>query len=134
MSDAAAAYCLLGATCRLPPPSTNTTRPLDAAFAPSAGDDLHDYEEDICAASGAGSFNVLRCYVHCYGHDAPLRLAQRVGELERQRAELLARLPPHQQQHVQRRQVDAATEGEGALRWQMPPVILDEARFRAQFS
>lgn len=35
---------------------------------------------------------------------------------------------------MRRRTVDAAEEGEGALRWQMPPVVLDEDAFRLQFA
>ena len=93
------------------------------------------YEDDVTAGpQGGGSFNVLRCYVHLYGRDAPLRLVQRIGELEATRDALLAALPPEQQRHVKRRQVDAADEGEGALRWQLPPVVLDEADFRRRFA
>ena len=73
-----------------------------------AGDDLHDYEDDIAAAAGGGSFNILRCYVHLYGRDAPLCLAQRLGELERQREQLLEGLPTGQQRHVKQRAVEAA--------------------------
>lgn len=92
-----------------------------------------DYEDDI-TAGGGGSFNILRCYVHLYGRDAQLHLARRIGQLEAERERLLAALPPEQQAHVRRRQVDAAgEEGEGALRWQMPPLVLDEAAFRAQY-
>lgn len=81
---------------------------------------------------GAGSFNVYRVYTHLYGTDAPLRLAQRIGQLEAQRDAALAALPPAVQAHVRARTVDAAEDG-GALRWQMPPVVLDEAGFRRQF-
>ena len=98
------------------------------------GDDLLDYEDDICAGGCGGSFNVLRCYVHLYGGDAPLRLVERVSQLEAQRAELLAALPPAAQAHIRRRQVDAASEGEGALRWQVPTIILNEAQFRKEFA
>ncbi|PRW60108.1 pyruvate dehydrogenase E1 beta subunit [Chlorella sorokiniana] len=97
------------------------------------GDDLLDYEDDI-TAGGGGSFNILRCYVHLFGRDAPLHLARRIGQLEAERERLLRVLPPAQQAHVRRRQVDAAgEEGEGALRWQMPAVVLDETAFRAQY-
>ncbi len=98
------------------------------------GDDLVDYEDDITAGGGSGSFNILRCLVHLYGQDAPLQLAQRVGQLEAQREELLRALPPAQQEHVRRRQVDAAEEGEGALRWQVPSLVLDEGVFRQQYA
>lgn len=98
------------------------------------GDDFLDYEDDICAGGG-GSFNLLRCFVHLYGEGAPLRLASRIGELEDQREALLAALPAAQQRHVRQRQVEAAAEeGEGALRWQVPPVVLDEGAFRQQFA
>lgn len=99
-----------------------------------AGDDLTDYEDDIDAGSGSGSFNIFRCFVHLWGRDAPLRMAQRVGELEQQREQLLAQLPLEQQRHVRQRQVEAASEGEGGLRWQMPPIVLDEAAFRREFA
>ena len=108
-----------------PPPSLPPSLP--------AGDDLLDYEDDICAGGG-GSFNIFRCYVHLYGRDAPLHLARRIGQLEAERERLLAALPAEQQAHVRRRQVDAAgEEGAGALRWQMPPLVLDEAAFRTQY-
>lgn len=72
--------------------------------------------------------------MHLYGREAPLHLARRIGQLEAERERLLAALPLEQQAHVRRRQVDAAgEEGEGALRWQMPSVILDEEAFRARF-
>ena len=115
-------------------------RPTRASLGPrhlhatNPGDDLTDYEDDIDAGGGGGSFNILRAYVHLFGREAPLRLAERVGELERQREELLARLPPQQQQHVRQRQVQAADGGGGGLRWQLPPVILDEQAFRRQFA
>ncbi|KAL4854877.1 hypothetical protein ACK3TF_004356 [Chlorella vulgaris] len=98
------------------------------------GDDLTDYEDDIDAGSGSGSFNIFRCFVHLWGRDAPLHMAQRVGELEQQREQLLAQLPLEQQRHVRQRQVEAASEGEGGLRWQMPPIVLDEAAFRREFA
>lgn len=100
-----------------------------------AGDDLLDYEDDVTAGpSAGGSFNVLRCYAHLHGRAAPLELVRRIGELEAARDALLAALPPEQQRHVKQRQVDAAEEGAGALRWQIPQVILDEAAFREQFA
>lgn len=97
------------------------------------GDDFLDYEDDI-TAGGGGSFNLLRCYVHLYGRQAPVQLAARIGDLEGARDALLAGLPQEQQRHVRRREVEAAEEeGEGALRWQVPPLVLDEAAFRKQF-
>lgn len=75
---------------------------------------------------------MLRAHVHLCGRGAPLALAQRIGELEEERERLLAALPPEQQRHVWRRQVEAA-EDEAALRWQVPPAVLDEAAFRAEF-
>lgn len=100
---------------------------------PPPGDDFLDYEDDITAGSG-GSFNLLRCFVHLYGEGAPLRLAERIGQLEDERERLLSALPPSQRQFLLRRQVEAAEgEGEGALRWQVPPLVLDEAAFRRQF-
>lgn len=84
--------------------------------------------------AGAGSFNVYRAYTHLYGAAAPLRLAQRIGELEAARDAALAALPPAVQAHVRARTADAAEEGEGALRWQMPAVVLDEAAFRRQYA
>lgn len=35
-------------------------------------DDLVDYEEDVVR----NAFNILRCFVHLYGQDAPLRLVR----------------------------------------------------------
>lgn len=97
------------------------------------GDDFLDYEDDITAAGG-GSFNLLRCFVHLYGEAAPLHLARRIGELEDERERLLAALPGEQRRFLRRRQVEAAEgEGEGALQWQVPPLVLDEAAFRRQF-
>ena len=115
-------------------PPTCSSLPLPPSLPPfPAGDDLLDYEDDICAGGG-GSFNILRCYVHLYGRDAPLHLARRIGQLEAERERLLGALPAEQQAHMRRRQVDAAgEEGAGALRWQMPPLVLDEAEFRAQY-
>jgi hypothetical protein len=93
-----------------------------------------DYEDDIDAGGGGGSFNILRCYVHLFGRAAPLQLAKRIAVLEQQREDLLARLPPSHQQHVARRQVEAGSEGAGGgLRWQMPSLVLDEAAFRRRF-
>lgn len=111
----------------------NESHGLTPLLAP-AGDDLTDYEDDIDAGSGSGSFNIFRCFVHLWGRDAPLHMAQRVGELEQQREQLLAQLPLEQQRHVRQRQVEAASEGEGGLRWQMPPIVLDEAAFRREFA
>ncbi|KAL4458205.1 hypothetical protein ABPG75_013070 [Micractinium tetrahymenae] len=97
------------------------------------GDDFLDYEDDI-TAGGGGSFNLLRCFVHLHGEAAPLRLAERISELEDERERLLAALPAQQRQFLRRRQVEAAEgEGAGALRWQVPPLVLDEAAFRRQF-
>lgn len=90
-------------------------------------DDLVDYEDDV----ECGSFNLLRCYCHLWGREAPLRLAAFIGELEARRDTLCAALPKHAREHIAERQVGAA-ESEGALRWVIPDLILDEAAFRAQ--
>jgi hypothetical protein len=92
------------------------------------------YEDDIDAGGGGGSFNILRCFVHLHGRQAPLHLAQRLGQLEAERERLLAALPREQQQVVRRRQAEAAGAGGGGLRWQVPPLVLDEAAFRRQFA
>lgn len=108
--------------------------PIATHSAPgSPGDDFLDYEDDI-TAGGGGSFNLLRCFVHLHGEGAPLTLARRISELEGERERLLAALPTKQRSFLRRRQVEAAEgEGEGALRWQVPPLVLDEAAFRRQF-
>ena len=59
------------------------------------------------------------------------RQVERISEQEARHAELLAALPQALQEQYQRRQREAAPN-EAALRWSFPPVILDEAAFRAE--
>lgn len=75
------------------------------------------------------AFNVYRGYVHLFGSAAPLQLAKHIGELEAAHAWELARLPAAQRGAFLTRK-EAAAEGPGALRWVMPPPILDEAAYR----
>lgn len=93
------------------------------------GDDLTDYEDDVMA----NSFNIFRGYVYLYGGDAPLKLAERISQLEARRSQLLAQLPVDVQSHVLRRQQDAVEE-EGADKWAFPVVIHDELQYRRELA
>eukprot|EP00775_Hariotina_reticulata_P003202 gene3202-3479_t len=89
------------------------------------GDDLTDYEDDVMA----NSFNVYRGFIHLYGRAAPEKLIERIGQLEAERERLLVQLPVNMQQHVLKRQREAAVE-EGADKWVFPDPILDEPKYR----
>lgn len=56
--------------------------------------------------------------------------ADRIGDLERRRAALLARLPARQRTVITARQTEAV-EGQGSDKWVMPAPILRERAFRA---
>lgn len=56
---------------------------------------------------------------------------ERISALEQQHAQLLAQLPPHLQAHWQARHEQAAAEGPTSGNWVFPPLIYDEAAFRA---
>jgi hypothetical protein len=58
-----------------------------------------------------------------------LAQARRIGDLEAERARLLAALPPRQRELIVTRQADAA-EGQGSDKWIFPAPILREAAFR----
>jgi hypothetical protein len=55
--------------------------------------------------------------------------ARRIGELEAERARLLARLPARQRALIVARQ-EAAAEGQGSEKWVFPSPILRENAFR----
>ena len=93
------------------------------------GDDLSDYEDDVCS----NSFNIYRLYVHLYGRKAPLRLVERISALETRHAELLGHLPTQLQDIYKTRMANAA-EAPGALRWTFPTPILNESAYRAEHS
>ena len=89
---------------------------------------MQDYEDDV----ERGAFNLLRCYTHLFGREAPLKLAALISDFEAKHAALLAQLPDEWRRHYSARQQDAA-ETEAALRWVIPsPLILDEAAFRVE--
>lgn len=96
------------------------------------GDDLTDYEDDVCA----NSFNLLRGLVSLHGvAEAPLRLVAMVGELERQHAAALQALPEAQRLHFWARHQEASAQPRSE-RWVLPkPIAIeDEAEFRCRFA
>jgi hypothetical protein len=90
-------------------------------------DDLYDYEKDVCK----NSFNVLRGCVGAerphppgglLGADAPLELASKISELEREHERLLQTLPTSQREaYVMNRR---RAMSNGADRWTFPKVLL----------
>lgn len=82
-------------------------------------DDLHDYEKDV----GKNSFNVLRGAVHAVGEDAPLRIAEHIGRLEKQHEELLVTLSEDQQEAYCRCRAVAMGRRPGAEKWTFPPIM-----------
>jgi hypothetical protein len=113
------------------------------------GDDLTDYEDDVCA----NSFNIFRqaassreatelhaepslrrCYVALHGpQEAQLQLAAYVSGLEAQHAEALSALPEAAKQRFWARHADASAVP-GAGRWVLPrPIALAaEQEYRAR--
>ena len=93
-------------------------------------DDLLDYEKD----TRRNSFNVLRGVVHATGDAAaaPLELASRIGQMEREHEVLLQALPA-ELHAVYCANRAAAMAKPGAEKWVFPRVVLpqDEARFRS---
>ena len=90
-------------------------------------DDLFDYEKDI----RKNSFNVLRGCVHAVGEEAPLTLATKVGEMEKEHEALLQKLPKHQRdaycesrKHAMRRP--------GSERWVFPPIVMPDKEAEAR--
>ena len=101
----------------------------DEALADIA-DDLFDYEDDV----GRGSFNVLRGLTHALADGAPLALAVRIGELEKEHEARLRELP----RAVQRAYCACrrrAMSG-GAHSWEFPPIVpaAREAEFCAAWA
>lgn len=91
-----------------------------------SGDDLVDYEDDVCA----NSFNIYRAFVHLFGPErAQLQLVERITQLEARHAALLAQLPPDVQERYKQRQAAAAAEP-GSEKWVFPSPILDEEGYR----
>lgn len=72
---------------------------------------------------------MYRGYVHLYGTEAPLKLAQHIGSLESTHAGLLKELPEGLRQSFLQRK-ETAAENKDALRWVMPQPILDEDMWR----
>ena len=91
-------------------------------------DDLFDYEKDV----RKNSFNVLRGCTHAAGEKAPLILATRIGELEKEHEQLLGALPQAQREAfcASRREAMARP---GSEKWIFPPVVMprDEGARRA---
>jgi hypothetical protein len=93
-------------------------------------DDLFDYEKDV----RRNSFNVLRGCVHAVGaSEAPLRLAAKIGELEREHEALLAALPQAVREAYCSSRRDAMRVA-GSEKWRFPPVLTPhaEAAIRAE--
>ena len=90
-------------------------------------DDLYDYEKDC----GKNSFNVLRGCVaaqrkddpsRILGHEAPLELATKIGELEKEHEVLLQSLAaPQREAYVESRR---HAMSKGAHKWTFPRVVL----------
>lgn len=90
-------------------------------------DDLYDYEKDC----GRNSFNVLRGCVaaqrrddpsHILGHEAPLELATKIGELEKEHEALLQGLAaPQREAYVESRRHAMSN---GGHKWTFPRVML----------
>lgn len=74
---------------------------------------------------------LCRGYVHLFGTDAPVKLAEHISSLERQRATLLEALPGALQKHIIARQQEAA-ETPAALQWVIPAPIFNEEAFRLE--
>ena len=85
-------------------------------------DDLFDYEKDV----RKNSFNVLRGCVHAHGAEqAPLALAAKIGQLEREHEAKLQALPTRIREVycANRRKAMAVP---GSERWVFPPVATPE--------
>ncbi|XP_011100046.1 uncharacterized protein LOC105178295 isoform X1 [Sesamum indicum] len=99
-------------------------------------DDLFDYEDDVVE----NNFNILRMFVKYYGPSAaPIMLAKFITEAEEKYDGLLKALDPELSMKYQKRCEEATSEGGKTYgpslgTWHIPPVIEDEARYRAAFS
>lgn len=89
-------------------------------------DDLFDYEDDVLR----GSFNILRCFVYLHGANAEGRLAARISELEAQHHVLLSKLDESSRRAFEERMAEVFSRP-GTRSWQIPPLIIDEAAYRA---
>ena len=86
-------------------------------------DDLFDYEKDV----RKNSFNVLRGCVHALGViEAPLALAAKIGELEKEHEMRLAALPAEVRESWERCRRDAM-KVPGSEKWRFPPVVSPQA-------
>lgn len=82
-------------------------------------DDLFDYEKDVAR----NSFNVLRGAAHALGEAAPLALATRIGEMEREHEAALCALPePTAAAYRSSRR--AAMRRPGSEKWIFPRLML----------
>ncbi|KAL0449306.1 UNVERIFIED_CONTAM: hypothetical protein Slati_1487000 [Sesamum latifolium] len=86
------------------------------------------------------NFNILRMFVKYYGPSAaPIMLANFITEAEEKYDGLLKALDPELSMKYQKRCEEATSEGRKTCgpslgTWHIPPVIEDEARYRAAFS
>ncbi|XP_051150008.1 uncharacterized protein LOC127264493 isoform X3 [Andrographis paniculata] len=99
-------------------------------------DDLFDYEDDVVD----NNFNILRMFIKYYGAiDAPIMLAQFITNVEKRYNQLLIELDSELSAKYQKRCEEATREG-GKMHgpslgtWHIPPIIADEAGYRAAFS
>ena len=93
---------------------------VDLTFAPTGGQ------------VAKNSFNLLRGAVHAVGADAPLHLAQKIGELEREHETLLQALPEEQRVAYCSCRAEAMTRRPGSEKWIFPRVMLpaEEVAYR----
>ncbi|GBG91716.1 hypothetical protein CBR_g53530, partial [Chara braunii] len=97
-------------------------------------DDLRDYETDV----RRNTFNVFRAFVNIYGpSQAPTEMANFLDEIERRYESLLSQLEPELAEHFARlNKYSTASRGTDnpLVKWNIPPVIADEAAYRASMS
>lgn len=93
------------------------------------GDDLYDYEDDVCN----NSFNLYRSFIALYGAErAPKELLSVITQLEKQYAALEQSNLSHALRERYRARCQRAMRETGAGgRWVIPPPIVDEYKFRS---
>ncbi|KAK4417061.1 hypothetical protein Salat_2531600 [Sesamum alatum] len=105
-------------------------------FLVEVSDDLFDYEDDVVD----NNFNILRMFVKYYGASAaPIMMAKFITEAEEKYDRLLKALDPELSMKYRKRCEEATSEGGKTCgpslgTWHIPPVIEDEARYRAALS
>lgn len=91
-------------------------------------DDLADYEDDV----ECNSFNLLRCFVALHGAKAGVKLAELISALEVEHSRLYALLSLRQKEHWRERHEDSRGVNDGGMKWQVPPLILNEKEWRTR--